>query len=271
MHNPSPREIESFKPNGLNGFACNDRVIQALTRFAFQNGDGGNLLLAGEVGSGKTSLAEVAIRTAFCSETHDAVSGPCGVCHDCKRFDFEGGDAANWAHQYQLDGGKSRTLHYWHCNGYYMDQNLVSELKSDLDQRRHDPDDRTIVFLDEIQEVTSAPIIGHLLEALLKPGSTWIAAGTTIENLHPAIKRRFATSVETTSTPEMLARLIREKCKAWGIHWDSPETLAALAVHCCGTVSDYLGVLSQAAQNDRLLTSRLVSDHQFTTGVCSAG
>ncbi len=105
-------------------------------------------------------------------------------------------------------------------------------------------------------------------EKLLKPveelGFMWLASSATTEGLEKMFLNRFIKI--STSLPERdeLAIWLAQRCREWGISWDSHETLLRLAERSDRVPGMALQVLARATKKrDRILTQRLVESHIF--------
>lgn len=267
-HLLTPGEIQQWGPRRLRDFIGCEVAKQTLVGHLRVDGDGPNILISGETGTGKTSLVETYTRTLVCPHSTDPLDGPCGVCPDCQSFDFENSDSGIFAHVREkvlLRGGPPRYFYHVNCVGF--DQSGLRNLRSEVDGNGKY---RSTIYLDEAQYLADNKMDAALLKPVTELNAIWIATGVNAERLlHPMLVRRFATRC-STSPPleEELALFLADRCLEWGIQPDDPETIALLAKRSRRITAECINVLARAAGEDgRCLTRALVSEHPFITGV----
>ena len=262
---PTPREIEQWSPSRLSDFLACEEAKATFVDHLRVDGDGTNILLLGETGTGKTSLVDAYVRTRNCPHVTD-LAGPCGKCSDCREFDFSHRDEGIFAHlRLKVLSGKKIT-HFFHVNCFDLTEAAVRKLRYDVAEN---VGDRKIVYLDEVQHLAGTATAGILLKAIRELDAVWVATGITVEGLSPMFVRRFAARC-TTSRPGHLelARFVRDRCRDWSIAWDSLETVSLLAERSQGIAAECISVLARAAGKEgRLLSCDLVERHPFITGV----
>lgn len=74
-----------YRPKSLKGYIGNQEVKETVQRY-LKNGRPQTILLTGNSGCGKTTLARIILREYMCQD-RDAESGACGECFSCQAFD----------------------------------------------------------------------------------------------------------------------------------------------------------------------------------------
>lgn len=226
-------------------------------------GNGPNILITGETGSGKTSVVEAYARTLFCLHATEPLLGPCGQCDNCMTFDFEYGDYGLFARPIPLDGV---ITHFYHINCCNFSEPEILELTLDIS---HSGNDRSIVFLDEIQELTERKRDRLLLKPIQELNAIWIGAGITTDVLYPPFVRRFAMRCRTgLPSGSELALFLLDRCQEWEISYDNADTFGLLAERSGQITAECISVLARAAGREgRRLDRELVMRHPFIAGV----
>lgn len=85
--NITPGQIERCVPDNLTEIAGCEELKAVLVAQLRLNGQGPNILISGESGTGKTSAVKAFVRTLNCPNRSGDIPVPCGVCEDCKRLD----------------------------------------------------------------------------------------------------------------------------------------------------------------------------------------
>jgi hypothetical protein len=266
MNNPpTPREIQNWAPFCLGGFIGCDEPIAIFVEHLNANGDGTNVLLLGDTGTGKSRLVEAYIRTRNCPHSPGPLEGPCGVCDICTRFDFDNQDSGIFTHR-DIDEGEEVITHFFHINCYRFNDAAIAELRKELDSHKGD---RCIVYLDEVHCLVEGRREMLLLDLLTHCEAIWIGTGIDTDGLNPMFVRRFPTRCKMTiPSVDVLALFLVDRCKEWSINIDAPGTISLLAERSQQITAECINVLARAAARDgRLLDRDLVEKHPFITGV----
>ncbi len=268
---PTPREIEQWVPTGLNDFIACEQAKNTLAGHLVVKGEGSNILISGETGTGKTGLVEVFMRTLNCSRSTGPLNGPCGVCNDCHAFNFEHSDDGLFAHDREsvtIHGEDPRYFYHVNCVGF--DAAALKNLRKEIE---FNGKYRSIVYLDEIQHLVTEKMDAMLLKPIRELNAIWIATGVNADNvLNQMLIRRFASRCSTSLPSEMeLALFLAGRCKEWGIEIDAPETVALLAHRSHQITAECINVIARAAgevtaDGRRVLTQKMVLEHPFITG-----
>ena len=264
---PTPHEIERWVPHRLQDFLACEEVRNAFVDHLRADGDGTNILISGETGTGKTGLVEAYVRTRNCPYSAGPLLGPCGKCDDCKTFDFENQDDGIFARlRAKVLEQSAVATHFFHVNCYRLHEPGIRDLAREIAEEGAD---RSIVYLDEVHDLAEGKRDKLLLKPISELNAIWIATGITTDALSPMFVRRFATRCTTTRpTEESLALFLLDRCKEWKIALDCPETLVSLARRSRQIAAECISVLARAAsQNGRVLDRQLVEGYPFITGV----
>jgi Mg-chelatase subunit ChlI len=264
---PTPREIEQWVPLRLRDFVGCEYAKEVLVDHLRADGDGTNVLLSGETGTGKTALIEVYARTRNCPRTEDPLLGPCGRCHDCTTFDFQHRDDGIFARSRTKSADRGgKITNFYHVNCCHFRESEIRDLESEIAGNHGD---RSIVYLDEVQELAEGRRDRLLLKSVTELDAVWIATGTHTDLLSPPFLRRFAARCSTTlPTQKELALFLLDRCRDWKIEIDCPETIGLLTQRSRQIPAECISVLARAAtQQDRRLRGQLVDTHPFITGV----
>jgi replication-associated recombination protein RarA len=264
----TPREIERWTPTRLQDFiGCKEAKVTLVDHLRV-DGDGTNLLILGNTGTGKTSLIEAYLRTRNCPNSTDPLLGPCGTCSDCETFDFEHEDNGIFA-QLRKKSQDAKATHFFHVNCYTLN---VIDIEGIAKEVGSHPGDRCIVYLDEVHALAEGRRDMVLLKHLRELKAVWLATGIDTNALNPMFLRRFAARCMTTLPSERdLALFLLKRCVAWSISFDEPETLALLAQRSQRITAECISVLAQAAgKPGRRLDRQLVEAHPFISGVTRA-
>lgn len=258
---PNPRDIERWRPLGLHDILGNTQVVSTFQSYLDFDGFGGNMLLSGPSGTGKTAAVMAYVNTLNCPHRQDEPSGPCGTCNDCRQWDARFPDHGIFALlRTRVVEHKMRPLHYIPVNCATVTE---SQLKEVLDDSR-DAGGEAMIFLDEVHRLTRRSMDHLLLKPLEDLDAVWIACTARTDDLDPMFKRRFATRV-STSLPLVgeLAVFLANRCAEWQIRCDNPETVLLLAKKSRQIVSECIAVLARAAGQGRVLTRELVEEYPF--------
>jgi len=263
---PTPREIEVWRPTRLQDFIACEEVKATLVDHLRADGDGTNILILGNTGTGKTGLVEAYARTRNCPKSAGPWLGPCGECDDCKDFDFEHSDDGVFAHL-RTKAEETKPTYFFHLNCYSLDVSEIEEVAKEVSSH---PTVRCIVYLDEVHNLVDGRRDLVLLKHLSDLNAVWLATGIDTNAYNPMFLRRFATRCTTTlpSEPDLALFLCR-RCKDWSITVDdAPETLALLAQRSQQITAQCISVLACAAgRQGRFLDRHLVEAYPFVSGV----
>ena len=268
----SPREIEQWVPAKISDFIACEQAKRVLIGHLAVKGEGSNILISGETGTGKTGLVEVFIRTLNCRQTSEPLNAPCGTCDDCLAFDFEHSDNGLFAHDREsliVHGEDPRYFYHVNCVGF--DKMALKNLRSEIECNGKY---RSIIYLDEIQHLAHDKTDTMLLKPIRELNAIWIATGVDADKvLNQMLIRRFASRCSTDLPSELeLALFLADKCKQWGIQVESPETIAQLAQRSRQITAECINVLARAAGEatdigKRMLTMEMVLEHPFISGL----
>ena len=92
-----------YRPKSLKGYIGNKEVKETVQRY-LKNGRPQTILLTGNSGCGKTTLARIILREYMCQD-RDEESGACGDCFSCQAFDdyIETGSTEMLPDVYEID------------------------------------------------------------------------------------------------------------------------------------------------------------------------
>lgn len=257
--NLTPRQIERWVPDNLTEIVgCEELKAELIAQLRL-SGQGPNILISGEPGSGKTSAVKAFVKTLNCPNRSGDIPIPCGVCEDCKRLDVRKPEEGILTVLNAFAIGKV-PLHYHPVNCGRVSE---SELKALLD--RSDLAGQSLIHLDEVHRIVRRGMDQLLLKPLEELDCVFIASSVHTDELDPMFLRRFAVKVSTSApTEKELAFFIAGRCRAWGIEYDNPGTIALLAQRSNENPARSLTVLSRAASTEsRTLTVDLINKHKF--------
>lgn len=92
-----------YRPKSLKGYIGNKEVKETVQRY-LKNGRPQTILLTGNSGCGKTTLARIILREYMCQD-RDEENGACGECFSCQAFDdyIETGSTEMLPDVYEID------------------------------------------------------------------------------------------------------------------------------------------------------------------------
>ena len=264
---PTPHDIQRYRPTRLIDFVGCEQAKSVLADLIRADGDSMNTIITGDTGTGKFAMIEACLRTRNCPYSAGPLLGPCGVCADCLAFDFENEDTGCFViGRIKTNLFGSVVTHFYNVDCCHLGAAEIRKLANDISWHGKD---RSIVFLDETQDLGDGKRDRFLLTKMIKLNAIWIAAGTTTDGLSPTFVRRFACRCVTTlPTAAALASYLVQRCEAWKIAYDCPETFGLLVERSQLRTAECIAVLARAASREgRRLDKQLVMDHPFITGV----
>ncbi len=256
------RKIAAWRPRDLSQIAGCDDAIEFLANHANGDGQGPNILVEGNPGTGKSTLVHAYIRALVCQQRHGDPPRHCGECSTCRSIDVQ------YAHIglfsiLRLLSEEREDIHYFPINCGNVTE---SELKHIIGVERRDLSGRFVIVLQEAQFLKARSLDKGLLTTLEDDDLNilWIADTAHPEKLDPMFLRRFTRISTVPPDKQTLAEYLAVRCTQWSITVDAPETLALLSERSRGVIAECIRVLSLAALNkDRQLGRATVEKYHF--------
>jgi len=233
---PSPHEIDRWQPPSLQHIVGCDELKSVLYEFVRHSGQGPNLLISGESGTGKTASVHAFFRTLNCPQQTGEPPMPCGECPDCLNFDVRDPDEGLFAIV------RPRVLRYDREPLHYQPVNCGAVTEAELRQvlqKSRDYEGHLFIYLDEVHRIVRRKMDHLLLKPLEELNAVWIASSARTDELDPMFVRRFPIRISSSLPNEReLTEFLADRCHEWGIVPHDPETLLLLARRSRQVVSE---------------------------------
>lgn len=207
-----------YRPKSLEGYIGNSQVKETVQRY-LKNGRPQSILLTGNSGCGKTTMARLLVKEYLCEE-RDPERGACGECVTCQMVDeyIETGDTEMIPDLLEIDAS---------------DKSGKKDIDSMLSGMEYPPMAGAwkVYIIDEVH-LLSENAMGRLLKSLEEPpeGVLLIFCTTNPEKLLPTIKNRCQLKLNVTKpTTKDIIELLQRVCLIEDKNYDliGLRTLAA--------------------------------------------
>lgn len=207
-----------YRPKSLEGYIGNSQVKETVQRY-LKNGRPQSILLTGNSGCGKTTMARLLVKEYLCEE-RDPEKGACGECVTCQMVDeyIETGDTEMIPDLVEIDAS---------------DKSGKKDIDSMLAGMEYPPMAGAwkVYIIDEVHLLTETAM-GRLLKSLEEPpeGVLLIFCTTNPEKLLPTIKNRCQLKLNVTKpTTKDIIELLQRVCLIEDKNYDliGLRTLAA--------------------------------------------
>lgn len=219
-----------YRPKGFKGVVGQSGAKDVLRGILKSGKISPVLLMYGEYGTGKTTLARIYAKHACCLNYDAENLKPCGVCASCKGFD-EGNSVEHHPSIEEINSSDSTGV------------DDIRSLISSAQQRPYGAKYRVFI-MDEVHRLSKAAQ-NAFLKILEEPPETtiFILCTTDPNDLLPTIRSRCTRKLEFRKvSPEDIADYLGHICAAEKV--DIPkELLVKIGVSCEGHVRDAVGML----------------------------
>lgn len=207
-----------YRPKSLEGYIGNSQVKETVQRY-LKNGRPQSILLTGNSGCGKTTMARLLVKEYLCEE-RDPEKGACGECVTCQMVDeyIETGNTEMIPDLLEIDAS---------------DKSGKKDIDSMLSGMEYPPMAGAwkVYIIDEVH-LLSENAMGRLLKSLEEPpeGVLLIFCTTNPEKLLPTIKNRCQLKLNVTKpTTKDIIELLQRVCLIEDKNYDliGLRTLAA--------------------------------------------
>lgn len=207
-----------YRPKSLEGYIGNSQVKETVQRY-LKNGRPQSILLTGNSGCGKTTMARLLVKEYLCEE-RDPEKGACGECVTCQMVNeyIETGDTEMIPDLLEIDAS---------------DKSGKKDIDSMLSGMEYPPMAGAwkVYIIDEVH-LLSENAMGRLLKSLEEPpeGVLLIFCTTNPEKLLPTIKNRCQLKLNVTKpTTKDIIELLQRVCLIEDKNYDliGLRTLAA--------------------------------------------
>lgn len=199
-----------YRPTSINKYVGNKNVKETVNRY-LKNGRPQTILLTGNSGCGKTTLARIIAKEYLC-ENRDEVTGACCTCGTCLDIDdyILTGNTENLPDIYEIDSA---------------DKSGKKDIDAMLSSMEYPPmaGDWKVYIIDEVH-LLSDSAMGRLLKSVEEPPEyvLMIFCTTNPDRLLPTIINRCQlklpiTKPTTADTVELLERVCLEESREYNI------------------------------------------------------
>ena len=227
-----------YRPTSLNGYVGNKNVKETVKRY-LKNGRPQSILLSGNSGCGKTTLARIIAKEYLC-ENRDEEKGACCECLTCQDMDdyILTGNTENLTDIYEIDSS---------------DTSGKKDIDAMLGSMEYPPmaGEWKVYIIDEVH-LLSDKAMGRLLKSLEEPPEyvLMVFCTTNPEKVLPTIRNRCQlkltiTKPTTSDTVELLERVCLEEGKDYNI-----QGLRMIAARSDNVIRDSLN------NTERVLSTR---------------
>lgn len=256
---PTPREIERWVPADLSQVVGCTPLKAHFYEGLRLDACGVNTFVEGQSGSGKTAAIKAFVRSLMCPDLDRSTFQTCKICDACRTFDVRYADQGLFTlSQPRVHGGRE-PLHFYPVNCGAVSEAGLQEIIADRSQFSG----KFLIYLDEAHRLVRRKMEHLLLKPLEELDALWIASTAQPDELDTMFHRRFSCHLSTTlPTDTELNKFLAERCLAWGILTDDPNTLKLLAKRSGCLPAKAVSVLAIAAgRADRRLDRDLVLKH----------
>lgn len=215
---------QDFTVNNLRAQSIRNRFFQVI-------------ILAGQYGAGKTTLARIVAAAANCTNK-DARGNPCGACDGCRSVTSGSIDFL------EIDGASNTGVDH------------VRELTSWLHERPIGK--RKVVIIDEVH-MLSRQAFNALLKTLEEPPTyaLIILCTTEAERIPATIRSRSACYTITQIPDAIICEHLLEVAAKHQIHIE-PEAASLIASYANGAMRNALKILEQLSSGEEEITVKIV-------------
>lgn len=258
----SPLDIERWVPRRFDQIVGCNAVKEFFHELLAGPEVGGNTLIIGPSGTGKTACVKNYVRSLMCANRDAIAASSCGECSSCREFDERYEEAGLFAEFHDRSWVSGRVpVHFFPVNCGEINEvdfkKLIRNVESFAGHR--------VVFLDEVHRLRRQRVDEMLLIPLRQLRAMFVGATTKPGELDEMFLNRFGTKLTTTKPrPDELATFIHERCKEWGLQIDTDETVATLVRRSHRVVANAISALARAAaKRPPILTRSMVESFEF--------
>lgn len=237
-----------YRPTSLKGYIGNKNIKDTVQRY-LKNGRPQTILLMGNSGCGKTTLARIIAKEYLC-ENRDDVEGSCGECPTCLSMDeYIGyGNAENLPDMYEIDAS---------------DKSGKKDIDGMLSSMEYPPiaGDWKVYIIDEVHSLSEGAM-SRLLKAIEEPPEYVLIIFCTNEpeKLLPTIRNRCQLKLTITKpTISDIVELLERVCLEEGKEYDI-QGLRMIAARSDNVIRDSLNDIERVLSTRGSATAKSVSD-----------
>lgn len=199
-----------YRPNSLSSYKGMEKVVKTLLKILSTGKRPQTMLLYGDSGCGKTTLARIIAKEYNCLD-RDEEKGACGICSNCMAMDeyIMTGDTSMLGNIKEVDIGEN------------SGKNDLEGVLSDIEIAGFGDEWKVYIF-DEIQSASHA-LQNRLLKVTEEPPERvlFMFCTTNPEKLLPTLKNRCQQQLHITK-PSLgdLTSLLKDVCNAEGVGFD---------------------------------------------------